>query len=404
MRKLHICFVSQEYPPDTGWGGIGSYTYEMARGLVHAGHRVSVISRAVAEEKVTSEGGVEVHRVLPTPDWSRRRGLWRLNRVWPGFAWAAMLRLRAIHRHTSVDLVEAAEGRADSFFVSLLRHRPRVVVRLHTAWIFVDRLNDVLPDRKKRFMYWLERRAIRQADLITSPCQAMIDLTKTWVSLSAQPAVVIPNPVDTTVFAPAPTPRHPEVLFVSRLERRKGIETLIQAMPSVLQKSPTSTFRFVGSDGTDTTGRSWRDRLRAAVPNTDGERVQFDHVGRDQLITAYNRAAVSVLPSLWENFPYALLEAMACGTPVVATKTGGLPELVDDGHSGLLIAPDDADALTDALCDMLENSQQRSVMGQNARMRAEQCFSTRRIVSRMLEVYYAALDTPRKRGAIAWPA
>src|ERR1051325_3554092 len=95
---MHICYISQEYPPETGWGGIGSYTYEMAHALARLGHRVSVVSRAVHEESVRTSEGVELHRVSPSPRWDSMPGLWRLNRIWPGFAWAAMRRIRKINR------------------------------------------------------------------------------------------------------------------------------------------------------------------------------------------------------------------------------------------------------------------------------------------------------------------
>src|SRR5262249_11579899 len=160
MRPLHVCFVSQEYPPETGWGGIGAYTYEMAHGLACAGQRVTVIARADGPETVTRRGGIEIHRVHHGPDWSRWKGLWRLNSVWPGLAWAAARRLRQVHAENSVDVVEAAECRADGLFVSLLPRMPRLIVRLHTAWIFVDRMNGIDPDRRKRFIYRQEALAL----------------------------------------------------------------------------------------------------------------------------------------------------------------------------------------------------------------------------------------------------
>src|SRR5919206_2551969 len=142
MKTLHVCYISQEYPPETGWGGIGSYTYEMSHGLAGLGHRVTVISRAVDKETFTNDNGIAIHRVNPSPEWDSLPLLWRMNRVWPGFAWAAMLKLRAIHREHPIDIVEAAEGRADAFFVSYLMRRPKLVTRLHTARIFIDQFNE----------------------------------------------------------------------------------------------------------------------------------------------------------------------------------------------------------------------------------------------------------------------
>ena len=181
-RPLHVCFVSQEYPPLTGWGGIGAYTYEMAHGLVAAGQKVTVISRAVDAETIEDTGGVIVHRVRFAPDLDRMRLLWRLNRYWPGFAWAAWKRLRRVHAEAKVDIVEIAENRADGFFIAMLWSQCPLIVRLHIAWIFVDRLDRVTADRRKSFVYW--REAVHSAaDALTAPCHAIVNLTRSWLPL-----------------------------------------------------------------------------------------------------------------------------------------------------------------------------------------------------------------------------
>jgi glycosyltransferase involved in cell wall biosynthesis len=386
---LHICFVSQEYPPETGWGGIGAYTYEMACGLAAAGHRVTVISLAVGAETTREIAGVTVHRVLPAPQFDSMRALWRLNRYWPGFAWAAMLRFRKLHADQKVDLVEAAEGRADGFFITLLRNRPPVVARLHTARIFVDRLNGIRADRKERFMYWLERRAILGADMVTAPSRAVVDLTRAWLPHDRRQVAVVPNPVDTCAFAPNDEPRRLEVLIVGRLERRK-LGDLPEAMPSVMERCPEAVFRFVGGDGPDESGHSWRERLMEGLPPEQRNRLVFEQVPRDQLAQRYRQAAVVVMASRWENFPYALLEAMACGTPAVATRTGGLPQIVSDGVNGVVVPPEAAGALAEAICMLLERPDVRRQMGVSARQAVEERFSLEAIIPKMLEVYKSA--------------
>lgn len=390
-RPLRVCFVSQECPPDTGWGGIGSYTYEMARALARLGHQVEVISRAIDIETTRDQEGVRVHRVLPAPDWNRVPGMWRLNGVWPGFAWAAMRRLRGLHAASPLDLVEAAENRADGILIARLGRRPRLIVRLHTPWIVVDRLNRIVPDRKRRLMYWLEKRAILSADALTSPSHAMVSRARIWAPLAEKRVTVVPNPVDTITFSPGEERRGREVLFVGRLEPRKGLGTLVDVVPAVLKRCPDASFRFAGRDGVDPEGRSWRARLLAAVPEGDRHRVDFDWVPRQALPELYRRSALCVVPSLWENCPYALLEAMACGTPVVASRTGGLPELVRDGCEGCLVAPEDGPALADAIVGLLTDETRRLQMGRNARRRVESEFSVETVAPRMVEVYRSTL-------------
>jgi glycosyltransferase involved in cell wall biosynthesis len=318
-----------------------------------------------------------------------------VNRVWPGFAWAAAKRLRQIHSQNTVDIAEAAEGRADSLFVPMQRRRPRLVVRLHTAWVFVDRLNGVIPDWKKRLIYREEALAIRCADAITAPSQAVVDLTRTWVSLGRRPVRVIPNPVDAFVYSPIASERTSEVLVIGRLEQRKGAGVLVDALPRILRRCPRSSFRFVGSDGADSAGRSWRERLVEYVPTSDRTRVRFEQVPRSELVHRYRRAGVCALPSVWENFPYALLEAMACGVPVVGTRTGGLPELIEDKVSGLVVPKADPAALAEGLCALLEDDKMRTRMGDAARKRVEDLYSVERVVPAMLDFYRDVRDRGR---------
>ena len=363
----------------------------MAHALADAGHRVTIISRAVTEESVRRERGVEVHRVFPSPGWDSIPLFWRMNRIWPGFAWAAMLKVRRVHRKTPIDIVEAAEGRADSFFVSYLPGRPKLVTRLHTARIFIDQFNGLNGKRGGYREYWLEKQSISRANLVTAPSKAVIDLTETWLPLSEKPTLVVPNPIDQTSFLPSTSTRKEIVLYAGRLERNKGAETIKDAIPVLLKRFPSVEFRFVGSDGLDRDGQSWRRKILDSLDSVQRTRVHFEEMSRAELVRAYQEAAVCILPSAWENSPYALLEAMACATPVVACNSGGSPELVEDGVNGFLIPVNDSQALTSRISELLTEPLLRKVMGDNARRRIEESFSVNQVLPKMIAAYDFAL-------------
>ncbi len=394
---MHICLISQEYPPDTGWGGIGSYTYEMAHGLAKHGHKVTVISRAITQEKIVENGNVQVHRILPSPDWEATKGMWWANRVWPGFAWSAWKRVQVLHREAPIHVIETCEGRADGFFVGLQRQLnqswPKLIIRLHTARIFIDHFNRSPVGLRKRYDYWLEKQSIRWATVITAPSQAIVDLTRTWQSLPADSTFIIPNPVDTSAFHPGTTNRRHEVLFVGRLERNKGVETLLEVIPQLADAFPSLCFRVVGSDGMDATGRSWRDQLMASLPKTRQDQLILEHVSRTTLVERYQQAMLLLLPSLWENCPYTALEAMACATPVVATRVGGVPEIIADGVTGLLVPPDSADCLVEKAGELLENEPRRREIGRNARLHIEQSFGSTQIIPKMIAFYQSIIES-----------
>jgi len=392
VKSLHVCYISQEFPPETGWGGIGSYTYEMAHALAGDGHRVTVISRAIDRESLIDDKGVTIHRVLPKPKWDSIPLVWRMNRIWPGFAWAAMLKLRAINRENPVDIVEAAEGRADGFFVSYMPGRPKLVTRLHTARIFIDRFNGVSGKQSGARDYWFEKKSICRANLVTAPSKAVIDLTQTWIGARARNIMVVPNPIDRTSFAPAASQRKNIVLYAGRLERNKGAETIMKAIPSLLDRFPAVEFLFAGTDGLDVDGRSWRTKILDSLKPADASRVRFAEISRADIVRAYQEAAVCILPSAWENSSYVLLEAMACATPVIACNSGGSPELIENGVNGFLIPVNDANALAARLGDLLSQPELRRAMGENARRKIEQDFSVEQVLPKMIAAYDYAIS------------
>jgi glycosyltransferase involved in cell wall biosynthesis len=391
LKLLHICYISQEYPPETGWGGIGSYTYEMSHALARSGHRVTVISRAVDGASVSTSNGVEVHRVAPSPRWDSVPALWRLNRIWPGFAWAAMLKIRSINREHPIDIVEAAEGRADGFFVSYMPGRPKLVTRLHTARIFIDRFNGLGSKQGGYREYWLEKQSINRANLVTAPSNAVIDLTQTWLPLRSQATLMVPNPIDEGNFLPSTAVRKNTILFAGRLERNKGAETIKEAIPILLNRFPSLEFRFVGSDALDRDGKTWRSKIIDSLEPLHRKKVRFEEMPRANLIQAYQEAAVCILPSTWENSSYTLLEAMACATPVVACNSGGSPELIEDGVSGFLIPVNDSGALIARIAELMTTPSLRKAMGENARRRIEESFSVERVLPKMMAAYDYAI-------------
>jgi glycosyltransferase involved in cell wall biosynthesis len=264
--------------------------------------------------------------------------------------------------------------------------RPRLVTRLHLAWIFVDRHNLIQPDWRKRLCYWLEKQAILRADVVTAPSAAVLELTRTWLG-SQLAARVVPNPIDIRGFSPNESPREREVLFVGRLERGKGLAIFCRVAPLVLSRCPDVRVRVLGSDGMDENGRSWRSRILDSVREEDRSRIAFEHVSRRELVNSYRQASVCIVPSLWENCPYVVLEAMACGTPVVATRRGGLPELIQHGRTGFLVGPEDAEGFADAICDLMNDPEKSRRMGLAARRQAESVFSTSTVAGRMVDVY-----------------
>ncbi len=193
---------------------------------------------------------------------------------------------------------------------------------------------------------------------------------------------VIPNGVDTAFFRPPPRPenREPIILSVARMVPEKDHETLIRAFRLVLRDHPAAQLWLVG-DGPRKP--AMEQLVRQILP---GARVRF-LPGRPDLRPLLEQAALFVLSSRHEAFPNVVLEAMAMSLPVVATRVGGLPELVTPGQTGWLTPPGNAPALAAAMSQLLADPETQQAFGRAGRERVERDFTLEAMVRRHEEVF-----------------
>jgi L-malate glycosyltransferase len=183
----------------------------------------------------------------------------------------------------------------------------------------------------------------------------------------------------------------PVVGTVGRLEERKGHAFLLEALRLVGEREKGVRGLVVGAGKEAARLAALRDRLAL------GDRVRLVGYWPD-LDEALAAIDVFVLPSLMEGHPLAVLEAMAAGKPIVATAVGGLAEAIEEGRSGLLVPPGDADALADAVVSLLRDPERAARLGREARRTLEERFSLEKSVRANEDVYRSALDERAKGG------
>jgi glycosyltransferase involved in cell wall biosynthesis len=208
---------------------------------------------------------------------------------------------------------------------------------------------------------------------------------------------VVPNAVDTEVFAPDAARRaavraaldltasQPVVVCVGRMTPQKGQDVLLRAFSEVLRARPESRLVLVGD------GAQRREYEELAGRLGLGSAVRFLGVRAD-VPDILKAADVLALPSRHEGFGLVLTEALACSLPVVATRTGPVPEIVRDGETGRLFPPGDAAALAGALDGLLGDAAGRRRMGEKARADAEARFSLPVMVARLQSLYEDAVS------------
>jgi glycosyltransferase involved in cell wall biosynthesis len=371
-------------------GGLDTNVRVLGPELVKAGHRVSILYIHLSGQKANDvppciDGCAIYHADIGSAHYYLHRatmGLTSLPLLVRSLEYARALSqaTRLIRGRTPIDLIEIPE-----VFVSQHQlHGIPYIVRLHSsAWMWRRMFCESSPVTD-RLEVRLEGYTLKHASALSSPSRAVGDYIRAACHVDGKTIETIPYPVDTQRFTPAGArSQQPLVLFVGRVERRKGAGTLMRAIPLIWAQHPDCEFVFVGRVCDDV------EEQVAAMP----ARVQFLGVRpHEELVAWYQRAAIFVAPSLWDNSPNTIYEAMACGTPVVASRVGGIPELVDDGETGLLVPPADERALADALSALLDEPARRERIGQRGREKVVADYSVNKILTKTLKFYEHALS------------
>jgi len=181
------------------------------------------------------------------------------------------------------------------------------------------------------------------------------------------------------------------LLNVARVSPQKGLLYAVRALPAILRQYPQAHLLSVGA----TTDPRWTAELKREAESL-GVADHFHMLGTRSNVVDFLRACdIFVFPSLYEGLGIALIEAMAAGCVCVATNTGPIPEVVQDGKDGVLVPAADAEALARAVCDLLGNPARRSQLGTAAKQTAFSKFQPKEQAERLTRVYESVLTTKR---------
>jgi glycogen synthase len=410
-EKLHLCFLSLEYPPGP-INGIARFTHEMAVGLAELGHHVHVLTLGEHHNRVDLEDGVWVHRIVPTV---RKRPA---NPIVPQDNWNYSASLHEevlrIHRHRALDLVESPIWDSEGI-ATLLDGEVPVIVSLHTPLPVALEINPhwgadpTVRESRIEPLVALERFCLEHCEAILANSEAIVAEIESGhrLTLDRTRLRVVPHGFGASTVGGPTSPdmkKGLNVLFVGRLERRKGIDTLLEAIPVLLERFPEMNFTIVGDDTIPTAeGPTYREAFQARADTTKiAERVTFTgRVGDPHLAAFYAVCDIFVAPSRYESFGLIFIEAMAHGKPVIGCDAGGMREVIAPGENGLLVPPGDAQSLADAIALLAADADLRGRMSARAREIYEGRF-TRRIMAEAAEDFYRDFVARRtlRRGSL----
>jgi glycosyltransferase involved in cell wall biosynthesis len=351
-----VAVVAPYYPPRIG--GVERYAERVAAELRDQPDlRPVVITTGPGRRtRVEVRDGVDVVRL---PVWLTLSN----TPVHPLWFWT----VRRILRRYEVEIVNThapVPGLAD---VATLVAGSRPVVSTYHAGSMVKhdgRLDGLLRAYERHVLPRLFARAA-----------AVVAVSRTSLAHAVPGSQVIPPGVDTGAFTPSTQEWGRTLLYVGRLDRSsawKGVDVLLRAFALVAADDPQARLHVVGS------GDALDDHRALAAALGVADRTRFSgHVEGADLVAAYQHARALVLPSLTEaeSFGMTLIEAMACARPVIASRVGGIPDVVQDGVQGLLVAPGDAAALAAACRTLLADDALCAALGARGRLRAEQAYA-----------------------------
>jgi len=382
---MHVLLVTYEFPPSMATGGIASYMYHVAESLHYAGHQVSVISANDANEYSISKSANCTNYLVPASDHEQ-------------FRIKALDIFKRYLNPKMIDVIESPEVGACALAIKEAFPSIPLVVKLHTPGVVITKISNTYQSvlEKLRFVagsllrgklnlgYWsrVDKNRFRDpeycicivADKLVSPSLALSNYVNRCWKLTKE-IKIVPNPffADHDLYKFPIKEREKVICFVGKLTVLKGMFALTKAVRKILNQHPDYRFIFAGRDEFISkeipSMRIWMENEL----NNISEKVEFTGaLTKSEVINLLGRSSVCVVPSLWENYPTIVLEAMAGGAVVAAANRGGIPEIIAHKVTGILFDPLKPKSISNAVHKLLSNEKKRTDMAFAARDKIKQ--------------------------------
>jgi glycosyltransferase involved in cell wall biosynthesis len=394
-----VCFISPEYWPLTG--GTGSYVYYLSNELLKNGYKIYVVtgSNQAQDIQVNPQLDVSFLKIPRTP-------------IVKSFmlAGASYRKLQSVRNRAGVDITHPQLPLTPNFAVPP-DFGKTLVCTVHSTWkgeaeaISGEPYGRLNANEKflvsfNRFLRFFEESMLHRASRIIAVSQFTKKELTTYYGISESKIKVIHNGVDTHKFQPASDKRkvkqelglNPDdiaIVSVGRLYARKGLFTLIKSMPAVIKRFPNAKFIISGK------GQSDEMRKLIAYAEKTGVKSNIIFTGYypdKKLPLLYQAADVFAFSTFYEHHPFAVLEALATGLPVVTTWVGGIPETIQSGRNGFLVEPFNSKQFSNKIVYLLQHPSEAKEMGHLARKTMVDQYDWRMVVRDAMKVYDEALS------------
>lgn len=396
-----VCRLVRSFPQKRRMTfGLEPVFYFISKEQVKLGAEVHVIAAIDKHTpQLESPDGIIVHRVRNPYNFYAIKKLKELDRA---------RSIDVVHTHATASLLYSLTRRFTTVKKPLFNH-------IHTTTLGGMAQNIASPVQYSfsaaiRTNFWNNVSLLRQkamwkrADILIAVSKAVKGELIKYYGIPSQKIRVVHNGVDIELFKKTQEGLELKgqlglsekrvVLFVGHFGLRKGLPYLLRAIPKVSKRFPNVFFLAVGGTPkwlrTDVYWNILRENIKSLkITPFVG---LMDKIPNQELPKYYSMADVFVLPTLYDPCPKVILEAMACATPIIASKVSGIPELIKDGHEGILIPSKNSNLLADKIIDILENQDNAKLMGKNARSRVENDFTWNLCAKKILQLYNNELE------------
>ena len=403
---MHVCFLAPELYPI--WGGGGAYAIALLQNLPR-----DVDVTVIASRRKVPEAAKASSQELPQEFKSKNISIRFLSSgddtffSHAKFQYSCYKWVPKLDKEHHFDVVHSQHQPMSDILLKLTSKKLHYITTVHETF---SRRNKAIKDSSIGFAgfetseKWMislspflaetERLYMKKSNAFISPSNWMKNVLHEDFNIPKPNIQLVYNAVDHKKFCPEAKKSEivqkiydnaggPIVLFSGRMISTKGVHVLVKAMPKVINEIKDVHFVFTGG-GNSQPYRQMISKIGIPIRN-------YNFVGYipdfNDLPGLYTIASVFVAPTLYENFPFRVLENMSCQNPVVATRIVGIPEMITDGVNGLLVPPSDSESLAKSIIRIIQDKVLAKRLGQNARKTIEERFTFQEFAARTKEAY-----------------
>lgn len=388
---MNIALVNPEYNTQSGigHGGIATYTYNIANALSNKGHSIFLFLReGITPDPLNNNIKVIEYNRAPLPLFRRLiRKLCFIDNWEEEFSYGLYERVLSVHKSEHLDIVDIPEynGLAAAFN----RKTPfSLVINFRTPRIIVNQFSGTKITSADKRIYNLEKRSIKVTKNYRTSSQALKERICKLYNISADKVVVVRNPMQPQPPFLKQNSNKIKILFVGRLEQRKGLELIKKSIPDIFNISDKIELHIAGE-----TTNEIKNCLRLNAGSKNNKRLIFHGaIDHSSLQDIYNSSDIFIFPSVFDNSPNALLEAMASSLPIVASDAPGVNEIIKDNENGLLFETENKDSFLNKLKILIENDGLKARLSKNALSDIHEIFAPDKIATETLKFYTTLLQ------------